>query len=261
MNQVRRYLVNGYKSLYKGEDTFFEGLVALRPGTHLTLNDHKEAAPESYWQPSLSQNEYSELSFDDAVGGVKDRLTKSVNSRLQSDVPVAFCLSGGIDSNALAAIARKELGHDVTGFSIVNSDPRYSENEFIQAAVDDLGIEHHKVEVEAQTGNFLDELTTLVGYHDAPVYTIAYFAHWQLMRVISKNGFKVSISGTGADELFSGYYDHHNFFLYELKKSESDIFELALKNWERHVSGIVRNPILKDPSALLRRPHAEIIFI
>ena len=107
MNQVRRYLVNGYKSLYKGDDTFFEGLVALRPGTHLTLNDHKEAAPESYWQPSLSQNEYSELSFDDAVGGVKDRLTKSVKSRLQSDVPVAFCLSGGIDSNALAAIARK----------------------------------------------------------------------------------------------------------------------------------------------------------
>ena len=39
-----------------------------------------------------------------------------------------------------------------------------------------------------------------------------------------------------------------------MKKSGSDIFELALKNWERHVSGIVRNPILKDPSALLRRP-------
>ena len=55
-------------------------------------------------------------------------------------------------------------------------------------------------------------------HHDCPVYTISYYAHSQLMKQISKEGYKVSISGTGADELFSGYYDHHNAYLSEIKR-------------------------------------------
>ena len=33
------------------------------------------------------------------------------------------------------------------------------------------------------------------------------------MKAFKDNGFKISLSGTAADELFSGYYDHHNFYL------------------------------------------------
>ena len=35
------------------------------------------------------------------------------------------------------------------------------------------------------------------------------------MKKISEKGFKVSVSGTGADEIFTGYYDHHLFYLSE----------------------------------------------
>ena len=41
-------------------------------------------------------------------------------------------------------------------------------------------------------------------YHDGPISTISYFIHSFLSEQISKKGYKVSISGTGADELFTG---------------------------------------------------------
>ena len=37
---------------------------------------------------------------------------------------------------------------------------------------------------------------------------------------MSKKGFKVSISGTGADEIFTGYYDHHLFYLSFLEQNK-----------------------------------------
>jgi len=44
------------------------------------------------------------------------------------------------------------------------------------------------------------------------------------MESISNNGYKVSFSGTGADELLSGYYDHHLAYLSEIKYSNKELF-------------------------------------
>ena len=62
---------------------------------------------------------------------------------------------------------------------------------------------------------------------------------------MSKKGFKVSISGTGADEIFTGYYDHHLFYLNSLKQNK-DYFKESFDNWKSYISDKVRNPFLKD---------------
>jgi asparagine synthase (glutamine-hydrolysing) len=54
------------------------------------------------------------------------------------------------------------------------------------------------------------------------------------------------VSGTAADELFSGYYDHHLAYLYEVRCDEA-LHAEALAAWERHVKPLVRNPHLGDP--------------
>ena len=46
------------------------------------------------------------MSFDEAVEGTKHYLLESMRLRLQSDVPIAFCLSGGVDSSSLASISK-----------------------------------------------------------------------------------------------------------------------------------------------------------
>ena len=53
-----------------------------------------------------------------------------------------------------------------------------------------------------------------------------------LMKEISDRGFKVSISGTGADEIFSGYYDHHNAYLHFMKNNYNEQYNENLKYWK-----------------------------
>ena len=119
------------------------------------------------------------------------------------------------------------------------------------AAVAALGVRHTEIPV-SQDG-FLDNMRALVANHDAPVYTISYYVHWQLMQAVAAHGYKVSISGTAADELFTGYYDHHNLYLYELAK-EPELHAAALAAWREHQAPIVRNPYLQQPDLYLKNP-------
>jgi asparagine synthase (glutamine-hydrolysing) len=108
--------------------------------------------------------------------------------------------------------------------------------------------------VPVDNTDFLENLRTLVRQHDAPVYTISYYLQWQLMQQIAAHGYKVSISGTGADELFSGYYDHHNFYLAEVKQ-DNERHTQALADWRTSIAPVVRNPFLQDPEIFVKHPR------
>ena len=151
-------------------------------------------------------------------------------------------MSGGIDSNSLIAIAKRILNCNVHGFTVKQSDIRYEETELVNQSVKELGIDHTYIELRKI--DFLKNLKELINYHDSPVYTITYFIQWRLMQNIASKGYKVSISGTGADELFSGYYDHHNLYLADVK-NDIPIYTQSKKNWQKYISPIVRNPYLK----------------
>ena len=241
-NHLYRYLVNGYKSLYKTGDTFYEGVTELPPGHVLTIDARGDDRLDRYWTPAFEPDE--SLDYDDCVAMARESLTDSVRLRLRADVPLAFCMSGGIDSNALIAVAKRALGYDVHGFTIVNTDARYDEWNLVEHAVKELGIRHTAVPVS--THDFLPRLRELVRYHDAPVFTITYYAQWLLMREIASQGYRIAISGTGADELFSGYYDHHLMYQYEMRNDPARHAE-ARREWEAHIMPLVRNPYLRHP--------------
>ena len=248
-NQLYRYLVNGYKSLYKVKDTFFQGICELRAASVLLIDSTGSETQRSYWQPAFEQDE--SMTYDQAVEGARDALIRSVKLRLRADVPLAFCMSGGVDSSSLISIAKRAFDYDVHGFTIANTDERYDERELVEYSVEELGIRHTSIPVD--TSNFLPRLRELIRYHDAPVYTISYYVHWLLMQSIAEHGYKVSISGTAADELFTGYYDHHNMYLYEVR-NDGDIFEESLANWKKYIAPIVRNPVLQDPHVFIKDP-------
>jgi len=251
VDHLRRYMVNGYKALYKQSHGFFHGVRELAPGTSLLIDRDGAETVERYWQPArLAADET--IAYGDAVDLVRAALIRSVRLRLRADVPLAFCLSGGVDSNALIAIAKRVLGYDVHGFTIMNSDARYDEREMVEIAVREMDLRHTAVPVDRT--DFLANLRALVRQHDAPVYTITYYVQWQLMQQIAAHRYRISISGTGADELFSGYFDHHNLYLAEVRGDPARHAE-ALADWRRHIAPIVRNPFLQDPDVFAVRPH------
>jgi asparagine synthase (glutamine-hydrolysing) len=246
IDHIYRYLVNGYKAIYKHDHGFFVDLREVPAAIRLTIDQDLDETRVRYWTFTSQLDET--MSFQDCVAGAKERLIRAVELRLRADVPLAFCMSGGVDSNALISIAKRVFSYDVHGFTITNTDSRYEEQDIVDDAVVSLGIRHTSVPLG--TDDFLENLRTLVRQHDAPVYTITYFAHWLLMKSIAEHGYRISISGSAADELFSGYYDHHLAYLYEVRH-DGELHRRSVAAWQDHIKPIVRNPLLQDPDAFV----------
>ena len=247
--QLANYLTNGYKSLYKIDRTFAEGVKRLPPATMIVVNKDN-VTTSRYWKPNFNVNKFSH--HQDAVQAVRRELVNSVKLRLRSDVPLAFCLSGGIDSSALIGAAVKELGVNATGFTIANKDGRYDERDLVKVTQEYLGIQ--SIMVRPAEKDFLSSLQTMIEDRCSPIATISYYTQNMLYEQMAEQGFKVGISGTGADELFTGYYDHHLLFLAEKFSNVQDKAE-AVANWEQYINPIIRNPLLKDSNRYLDNPE------
>lgn len=246
-DQLRRYLVNGYKSLGKSGETYFKGIDAFPAAGYAVLKAPAPPVAKPYWRlPTQSL----ETTFDEAVAHAKALLTRAVNLRMRADVPLAFCLSGGIDSATLAAIAAKDMGRDIHCYSIIDSDERYDESANIQKMVEHLGCRHHTV--ETSTEGFFDRMRTLVAYHDAPVVTISYYMHAFLSEAIAQGGYKIAISGTAADEIFTGYYDHYGMWLAAMHDRPGVDFDSLVTDWRQGMGAHVQNPGLQDPLCFVK---------
>jgi asparagine synthase (glutamine-hydrolysing) len=90
----------------------------------------------------------------------------------------------------------------------------------------------------------------MIAARGAPVATVSYFVHARLMEAIAEAGYKVAISGTGADELYSGYYDHALFWL--AGQAGRPDFDALVAKWRAGMGAHVRNPALRDPLAFVR---------
>lgn len=244
-----RYLVNGYKSIYKTKAGFFEGLEEVPLASLLRVDAGGKESEMRYWAPAYRPRE--SMTYEEAVAGVRERLVQSLRVRLRSDVPLAFLMSGGVDSNALISLAQRICHYDVHGFTIINEDERYDEREIVERSARELGIRHTSVPITPD--RFLDRLRELVRYHDAPVFTITYYIQWLLMEQVHAHGYKISISGTGADELVSGYYDHHLMHLAEIKGTPR--YQETLDAWRQHIQPVVRNPYLSNPDLFTEDPE------
>lgn len=247
--QIARFLVNGYKSIYKGPETFFEGLEELPPATNLVIAKDGSCSSRSYWRPRFDPR--PDMPYEQAVSECRDRLLEAIRLRLRSDVPMAFLMSGGVDSNAIISIAKRVFDYDVHGFTIITTDERYDERAIVEQSVKDLGVKHTTLTVTPD--DFMPRLRALVRQHDAPVFTITYYIQWLLMEQVAKTGYRVSFSGTGADELFSGYYDHHLMYLSEIKGTPQ--YEPAVAAWTSYIKPAVQNPFLSNPNLFDQDRH------
>ena len=177
-------------------------------------------------------------------------MKRAIGLRLRSDVPLAYCLSGGVDSTAIAGIASTIFGQEVNAYSIYSDDVRYDESKNADLMVKHLGCRH----VIAKPGNvdFIDRMKHIISYHDAPVSTISFYIQSVLAELIAGDGCKVALTGNGADELFTGYYDHYNFWLSSMRNRPD--FSSLLEEWREGYGQFVRNPVLSDPLCFVKNP-------
>ncbi|MDC0351136.1 asparagine synthase (glutamine-hydrolyzing) [Candidatus Pelagibacter sp.] len=232
-DKLNIFLQDGYKFLNYDTSTYFLKVFKLEKGTNLTIKNNRIFKKKFFNQKYLINNK---LSYQEILENLKIKLFKSIELRLRSDKEIAFCMSGGIDSTALASIARKIFNKKISTFSIIDGDKRYNEFSNIKFMNKYLNARSHSVQLVKK--NNLEDLNNLVGYHEAPVSTISYYVHYLMTKKIKDSGFSVSFSGVGSDELFTGYYHHHLLFLNSIK----DNFKKHYTEWKKYYWKFIRNP-------------------
>ena len=245
-------LICGYKSYYKKpEETFFEKIKNL-PGGHFAVIDSLfNFSVKKYYSVNTKAN--LDLKQDEIIFNTKKLFFNAIRIRLRSDVPSAFCLSGGLDSSSLVSIAAKKFNFKINSFSLIdNNDERYNEKKNIDLVVNDVEANHHEIKLEKKSNN-LDYLTNLIEYKSAPLSTITSYLHSILQKEMSNKGFKVSFSGTAADEIFTGYYDHHLQYLHDVNNTK--YFDSSLKNFNKYIKPMIRNKFFQNENLYIHNSN------
>lgn len=199
------FLISGFSE--QGTATFFEGIQAVPPGQVCRMSrvGRFSCVPYHHWpEPGSAMP----LSAEEVRALVED----AVHLRLQADVPVASLLSGGLDSSIITRVAldasqqpRQQLAGVFTyGYQ---SSEHAQFDESAKAALlmtsSDRSALHHIFRFSPVPS--AEELMSLVSAQGEPFSTLSAIASFRTYRAISEQGFKVVLSGEGADELFGGY--------------------------------------------------------
>lgn len=243
--KILKYLFLGYKSLKKENTSFFEKIYEFPKASFCTINNKLNLKFKKYW--SLNYNP-KKISSATVVKEVKKLLSQSIKLRLRSDVPIASSLSGGVDSNVLIGYAKKKFKKNTKCYSIIDKDKKYNESKNIKISTKYLKTKYKFI--KPQKHKAIENLEELIVYHDSPISTINFFVHSFLTKKVAQDGYKVIISGIGADEIFSGYYDHTLQFLQEIRKQDN--FRTELNSWKKKISVNIKNPIFKDPKLYIK---------
>ena len=185
--------------------TMVEGVQALLPGHHLTWEAGRVTLAE-YWDLSASLassgNDRGHARRDhEQQRDLSALLSDVVRQHTVADVPVSVYLSGGIDSSALVSLLSQGPGSPPHTFSVVFEEPGFDESPYSQAVAREFGTSHHEVRISSR--DILDTMDAALAAYDQP--SVDGVNSWVIGRAVAEAGFKVALSGLGADEVFGGY--------------------------------------------------------
>lgn len=199
------------------ERTIFKGISKIRPGHYITCTAHGHIEQRQYWDISYpSKRTPDPRTPEEVIEGVRERMLDAIRLRLRADVPIGVYLSGGIDSSVIAGMVThlvKEQGvamgsappsERVCCFSIAfDEDSGFDESSIANRTADWLGVKYQKKHMdEAELAARFEDATWHTEHHNPDLNFVGKFA---LSEVPLEAGYKVVLTGEGADEHFAGY--------------------------------------------------------
>ena len=196
------YLVNDLVD--HDRETFYEDIWKLAPG-HVLVFDLRtgERRESSYYSHPAGRSDPAEFHA---------RLDAAVQSHMVADVAVGSCLSGGIDSSSIVALATRERPDFHTFSAEYGDDPgTYNERAHIDRLADHLRVQRHFVEPSAE--QFAEELETALDFQDEPMISSSPFAQYKVFELARRHATPVLLDGQGADEILWGYHSAQGIYL------------------------------------------------
>jgi asparagine synthase (glutamine-hydrolysing) len=224
-----------------GARTLFHDIACVRPGERL-LFDLNDADLRLRGRHAHSTSRLN-LPPGEEAESVRATITDSVRRHLRSDVPLCCLLSGGLDSSIVATLAIRELGELHTYCSgaapMCDSTPEQREAEdfgFARRIAHEIGASHCEVPITPWL--FTTRWQEMVQSLGTPLSTPNEVAIHEVSRRLRADGYIVTLSGEGADELFAGYVSPMTDALAYVKdrsasKLSPGAFQLLSNAWMR----------------------------
>ncbi len=189
-------------------DTVFSGVASLPPGHVLAIEHDGRETLTRYWDwhfPIRGDGEhYADYdSIDAAAADLRALLIDAVRLQLRADVPVGAYLSGGLDSSGIVALIRGFTNTPVRTFSVAFADAEFDESAHQMAMVRHLHTDHTTLRCErGDIGRLFPEL---IRHTEVPILRTGPLPMMMLAQKVRESGYKVVLTGEGADEVFGGY--------------------------------------------------------
>lgn len=188
--------------------TIYKQAYKLEPGHYIEFSSYGISAPTKYWEPNELDQEISNSDKD-----LEDEILKSIELHMESDVPVAAFLSGGIDSSLVTVLASKLpifYGAYTAGFA--KSEAVYDERPIAAQVAEASNIEiHKKINISPNPREILQQAAFAF---DEPFADDSIFPTWEICKFASQD-VKVALTGLGGDELFGGYYRYQGIKIHQ----------------------------------------------
>ncbi|WP_155390268.1 asparagine synthase (glutamine-hydrolyzing) [Catellatospora paridis] len=183
--------------------TVFQGIEQLPPG-HYAVYDESGFRTVPYWRIEFPDRQQPLPDLRETTEALRDKLVEAARLRfLRSDVPVGAYLSGGLDSSITTAVVARYTRAPLHTFSLRFSSDEFDEGGYQKIMSAALGTQHHDIVVGPR--DIADVFPEVVRHAETPLLRAAPAPLYLLSKLVRESGYKVVVTGEGADEVFAGY--------------------------------------------------------
>lgn len=188
----------------QGGRSAFTGVRELPPGHLLRIGPDGAERPRRWWALSFGPREgRRQESADVLAEELRWLLDDATRIRLRADVPVGVYLSGGLDSSSTSALARRHVLQPLRAFGLAFEDDRFDERTHQRRMADAIDV--NLEQVLTHDTDVATAFPEVIGRAAMPMLRTAPAPLYELARRVHQDGYKVVLTGEGADELFGGY--------------------------------------------------------
>jgi asparagine synthase (glutamine-hydrolysing) len=184
--------------------TVFQGISQVPPGHCLlaTVTGHRLVRYWDFDYPRADEGA-TPLPEECWIERVRAALRDAVRVRLRADVPVGVYLSGGVDSSTILGMAAELTTAPVDAFTVSFSGEAFDELPLATEMADRVHARCHSLRVDEPM--LADHFSDALWHFETPVVNLNGIAKYLLSSLVRANGYKVILTGEGADEIFAGY--------------------------------------------------------
>lgn len=184
--------------------TLFKGISALPPGHIMSVADGRVEMKRYWdWQFPDANAPTREANLGEYREEVLALLIDSVRLQLRADVPVGAYLSGGLDSSIVTTIIKNYTDTPLRTFSVGFEDAEFDEARYQQELVKYLGTDH--TALHTTTRDIGAAFARTIWHTETTILRTAPTPLMLLSGRVRQEGYKVVLTGEGADEVFGGY--------------------------------------------------------